>query len=367
MYGNFHIKKWSFVFVLLCVLHCSAWGQSGVNFEQLSFDEALNKAKSENKLLFVDCYTSWCGPCKHMAEKVFTLKEAGDFFNPIFISVKYDMEKGEGKELARRFHIRAYPTFLIIQSDGSVQHKIVGGGELDEFISKVKQGINPNTSLAYLSKIHEQGKIKKQQLILYQAALINAMETEKSKIVAKELEENLTPADKIDKVYWNILKKSEYGSPDYYTLLNNLSSFYHIVGKREVDQYITNSIFTKLRLGDVSPTTLKQMQQDLSSLQLTNQTLLCLNVDLALASVEHDIKTVISWAKRVKSNSNGELWTTFNAINAIRSYASPKELRKLVKLKRQFLKAVPENSSEYVNNYIETLKKDISDKRKQDS
>ena len=68
-------------------------------------------------LVFVDCYTTWCGPCKMMTEEVFPQKEAGDFFNAHFVNVKFDMEKGEGKELSKQFKIRAYPTFLLLNPE----------------------------------------------------------------------------------------------------------------------------------------------------------------------------------------------------------------------------------------------------------
>ena len=89
--------------------------QEGVNFRDITFEEALKQAKSENKLVFMDCYTSWCGPCKNMADKVFPQKAAGDYFNPRFVCVKYDMEKGAGVELAKKFEVHAYPTFLMIR------------------------------------------------------------------------------------------------------------------------------------------------------------------------------------------------------------------------------------------------------------
>lgn len=111
--------------ITLLILNLTIFGQ-GVNFEHLTFDEALVKAKAENKLIFMDGYTSWCGPCKYMSEKVFTQEKPGRIFNPKFICVKFDMEKGEGPALAKRFEVKAYPTFLIIRPDGSVQHKIVG-------------------------------------------------------------------------------------------------------------------------------------------------------------------------------------------------------------------------------------------------
>ena len=71
-------------------------------------------------MVFVDCYTTWCGPCKYMTSNVFPQETVGDYFNPNFICLKIDMEKGEGPELVKRYGIRAFPTFLILRPDGSV-------------------------------------------------------------------------------------------------------------------------------------------------------------------------------------------------------------------------------------------------------
>lgn len=98
----------------------------GIRFADLTFAEALVKAKAENKLIFMDCYTTWCGPCKRMANEVFTLPEVGRVFNAKFINLKVDMEKGEGVELAKRFKVSAYPTLLLIDGEGNVVKQFVG-------------------------------------------------------------------------------------------------------------------------------------------------------------------------------------------------------------------------------------------------
>lgn len=99
--------------LLCCLALTSLRAQEGVRFESLTLKEALEKAKKENRWIFLDAYTSWCGPCKVMAEQVFMRAKAGEFFNSRFVNVKYDMERGEGPELAKKFGIGAYPTFVL--------------------------------------------------------------------------------------------------------------------------------------------------------------------------------------------------------------------------------------------------------------
>ena len=92
----------------------------GIEFEKGSWANALEKAKAEDKLIFVDGYAVWCGPCKVMAKKIFPLPEVGDYFNKNFINVKMDMEKGEGLSFRKKYPISAYPTLYFINPDGNL-------------------------------------------------------------------------------------------------------------------------------------------------------------------------------------------------------------------------------------------------------
>ena len=113
----------------------------GILFETDGLQKALAKARKENKAVFVDCYTSWCGPCKMMSSKFFPDKQAGDFFNPRFISLKIDMEKGEGKELAQKWNISAFPTYLILNPQGEVVYTSRGYIPVEELIKRMNEGL----------------------------------------------------------------------------------------------------------------------------------------------------------------------------------------------------------------------------------
>jgi len=97
-----------------------------IEFRDLTFSEALTAADEENKPIFMDCYTTWCGPCKWMAANIFTENEIADFYNENFVCVKFDMEKGEGIEIAKEFKIRAYPTLLFVDANRELVMKQIG-------------------------------------------------------------------------------------------------------------------------------------------------------------------------------------------------------------------------------------------------
>lgn len=137
---------------LLLFFPLAVMAQEGISFQNQSWSNLLATAKKQNKLIFVDAYAVWCGPCKSMAKEVFPLKEVGSFFNQNFINAKIDMEKGEGVDIAERYNVAAYPTYLFINGNGELVHKGVGYLPADEFITVAKNALNPETQYYSLKK-----------------------------------------------------------------------------------------------------------------------------------------------------------------------------------------------------------------------
>ena len=113
--------------------------KEGIQFSDLTFEEALKKAGEEGKRVFMDCYTTWCGPCRVMNMQVFPQKILGDYFNKHFISLKMDMEKGEGKVLLEKYQVEGFPTMLLLEPDGSVVCKMVGSRGAQKLLDEVKK------------------------------------------------------------------------------------------------------------------------------------------------------------------------------------------------------------------------------------
>ena len=115
----------------------------GIHFvKNKTWKEVVALAKKENKLIFLDAYTSWCGPCKYMQNEVFQDPVVGRFFNNHFINVKLDMEKGEGLKLDKELKVTAYPTLFFIDGNGKPVHKYVGTLEPDELKAFAKEALN---------------------------------------------------------------------------------------------------------------------------------------------------------------------------------------------------------------------------------
>ena len=77
--------------LILLSVGITAYAQT--NFRELTYEEAIKAAQTENKLVFMDFYTVWCGPCKMMTSNVFPQKHVGDYLNKYFVCIKLDAEK----------------------------------------------------------------------------------------------------------------------------------------------------------------------------------------------------------------------------------------------------------------------------------
>ncbi|GAA4458807.1 hypothetical protein GCM10023189_31650 [Nibrella saemangeumensis] len=118
--------------------------EEGIQFTDAAWAAILKKAKAEKKVIFLDAYASWCGPCKLLQKNVFTKKEIGDYFNRQFINVKMDMEKGEGPSVAQMYPLEAYPTLFFIDGNGRVLKKVIGYRSPQELLSIGKSVKGPS-------------------------------------------------------------------------------------------------------------------------------------------------------------------------------------------------------------------------------
>ena len=121
---------------LILLLICSgltAYGQ--IDFQRASWEKIKAQAKAENKLIFVDVFTTWCGPCKMLDSQVFSDKETGQRMNAFFVNYKADAESG-GRAIASKYGVNAYPTGLFLDAEGNLLHKFIGFKPVPDFVAE---------------------------------------------------------------------------------------------------------------------------------------------------------------------------------------------------------------------------------------
>lgn len=114
----------------------------GIVFQKENWTEVLARAKKENKIIFLDIFATWCGPCKKLKKYTFSDQEVGTFFNKNFINISLDGEQKEGGILSSTFEISGYPTLLFIYPNGEVLLKSSGYLTSKELLNTGKQILN---------------------------------------------------------------------------------------------------------------------------------------------------------------------------------------------------------------------------------
>ena len=119
------------ILILIMALPFYVMAQQGMKFEHgISWANIQAKAKAENKYIFMDAFTTWCGPCKHMAANIFPMATVGDFFNDKFINVKVQLDTTKndndevkswyaaGHDIMTKYKVQAFPTYLFFSPEG---------------------------------------------------------------------------------------------------------------------------------------------------------------------------------------------------------------------------------------------------------
>jgi thioredoxin-related protein len=163
----------TFLLVVLSSFALIASGQMNFVDPATPWKDILAMSAKEHKPIFMDAFTTWCGPCKMMAKNTFPDTKVGEFYNANFINVKMDMEKGQGLDLARTYQVRAYPTLLFIDSEGKIIHRTAGYMDAGQFITLGKSVENPANQLGAMTKKYEGGERDSEFLLKYATALFN--------------------------------------------------------------------------------------------------------------------------------------------------------------------------------------------------
>ncbi|HWK08125.1 MAG TPA: thioredoxin fold domain-containing protein [Puia sp.] len=158
-------------YIVVIIPHMIYAQQKGIQFEQkLSWKQVQEKANAEGKYIFVDCFATWCGPCKTMDKNVFPLEKVGDYINAKFISVKLQMDTSkqdngkirtryaDARFMMQQYKINAFPSFLFFSPGGRIVHRGLGLKNVDDFITLASAACDSKKQYYTLLENYQQGK-----------------------------------------------------------------------------------------------------------------------------------------------------------------------------------------------------------------
>ena len=218
-----------------------------INFDHDSLKYILAKAKKENKLIFVDAYTTWCGPCKWMANNIFTNDEVADFYNANFICAKIDMEKGEGLAFAKRYQVLCYPNLLFIDKDGHLVHRGAGTKVAKDFIEFGQTALNGDKNFMHFKKQYylnpNDGNAVMNYLgVLSNTCLYNHADSVLGAYFAKLNDDQLISAEN-----WRLIKEysHDYKGREFNLVVRRMKDFEKFVAAAALREWIENTYLSQ--------------------------------------------------------------------------------------------------------------------------
>lgn len=232
---------WTLLLAICCTGVARAQQSEGIRFFEGTWEEALLQAKKEGKMIFMDCYADWCGPCANMVKTIFPLKEVGDFFNRHFINLKCNMEKGEeGKALQRRFDVVGYPTYLFVTDEGYAALKGAGYMKADAFIALAEKAL----TVGHNGNEERFAKGERGEAFLkeYVGESLSFHQADKVESVLNQIYEEQGRKILRDKDYWEAFEccAADINAPLSVAFGKEYKKLYKVHGKYAVDQKIRN-------------------------------------------------------------------------------------------------------------------------------
>ena len=235
------------VLISLFLLPCGPAQAAGIEFFHGNWEEALAKAEAEDKLIFVDAYASWCGPCKRMAASVFPLDEVGDFHNANFINVKFDMEKAESADFRKTHSVSAYPTLLYINAKNEVVHKSVGGKSGPMLINVGNEALAKKDNIADLTERYEAGERDPKFMLKYVRALARDAEQSHLKVANDYLRQPTGKLTEENNLRLILVAATEADSRTFDLLTKYRDEIVALEGEESFNKAVTGAVEASLR------------------------------------------------------------------------------------------------------------------------
>lgn len=252
--------------VLMIIVHCmihecqAQKEQQGINFiNNKSWNEIRTIAKKANKYIFLDFYTTWCGPCREMDREIFPLAKVGEYVNKHFVSAKIQADitskdnsnikkwHKDARLLKEKYGVVVYPTYIFLDPSGNIVHRYAGSTNTgDEFINIAS--ITMDKEHQYYSLVKELDNGRKDSLFLrtLMAKAGKAGDNDLYEKAAGIYVQNLVMPFQQDNLEYfyriaSYIRKIDH--PSFKFLVDNQQRVEQLLGKGKIDTLITTVVY----------------------------------------------------------------------------------------------------------------------------
>ncbi|NBA86996.1 DUF255 domain-containing protein [Emticicia sp. CRIBPO] len=206
--------------LLLTVLGCqsktqgteTATEQQAINPNEVTWETdinaALQKAKSSNKILFVECYSPTCPVCQKL-EPFFKKPEVAKIYNSNFINFKLDVGNVELVKFLNQKNIflPSFPQFLFFDGDGNLLHQSEVNPEVSSFELVANTAKSPEKRSSSYAERFRTGERSLDFLTAYASYALISRDTLANLSVASELFKGFPEKDLGSELSWKLTKK----------------------------------------------------------------------------------------------------------------------------------------------------------------
>lgn len=367
--------------------------QGGIAWsENLKFDEIKEKAQKENKYIFVDCFTSWCGPCKAMDKNVYPLESVGNFINANFISVKLQMDnRKQDNDFNKRwdsvasfferiYNVSSYPCFLFFSPNGDLVHKGIGYRDSSNFVLLARDALKSSNQLYAILNRYWKGKMNFEEMRKLSLLAQEADETNISKIVARDYMENYLYRLDITNLYtkenleyiakfYDVVRTEDRGFELFYKHQSEVDEILGITGfsqafidniitREDISIYLFRDNFPIVDAPDWSKMTIRLKKKYDQAIALRNITNARIQFFRRKKDWQNTIKYTVKKIENYGLDTSGMGWVfTNNMMFEIFKHCDDKKtLNKAIKWMEIIIKAHP-NEKEEIDTYANLLYK----------
>ncbi|MFB9292763.1 hypothetical protein ACFFSP_04760 [Persicitalea jodogahamensis] len=207
MNKNITIQLLSLLMVLIVGTSGTLLAQ-GIQFQEKDIDQLAVEAKKQGKLVFVEMYLKGCPHCEALAP-VLEENKVGEFFNPKFVSAKYEANAPLSKALQekKKLHYPEFPLFFFFNADGELIHQASPSDKptrpefIEEVIRHANEALSPATRTSSYATRYQNGERNLDFLINYAKYAKTTRDTAQSIALATEFGKIFVRPDDLESTY----------------------------------------------------------------------------------------------------------------------------------------------------------------------